>query len=234
MRPALSAACVLCAGALALLPQARPAAPPRPAPHTSPVDLALLPDGTRAVTANHTADSVSLIDLSSAKLLHEQPCGARPAAVACSRDGKRIAVSNLWAGTVSLFAVAGNALKPAGSVAVGPLPRGLAFAAGGLQYVAVSGADKVVTIDPASRKVTRSWPAPREPYTLAVSADGKRLAAASTRSGHVRLWDLSAGKLLWARKVEDAFNLRGLAFTPDGKALTCAQVVPRDCPAAAS
>src|SRR5262249_41566595 len=121
MRTTLPAACLLCAGALALLPHARTAAPPRPAPHRSPVDLALLPDGRRAVTANHTANSVSLVDLASGKLLHEQPCGARPAAVACSRDGKHVAVSNLWGGTVSLFEVAGDSLKPAGTVTVGPL-----------------------------------------------------------------------------------------------------------------
>src|SRR6516162_6348236 len=66
--------------------------------HRSPVDLALLPGGRFALTANSTADSVSLVDLEQGKVLAEQRCGHKPSAVACARDGKRAAVSNLWSG----------------------------------------------------------------------------------------------------------------------------------------
>src|SRR5262245_21542073 len=55
--------------------------------HRSPVDLALLVEGRRALTANHTADSVSLVDLASGKMLAELACGRKPVAVACSADG---------------------------------------------------------------------------------------------------------------------------------------------------
>src|SRR4051812_3879571 len=158
MRTTLAAVCVLILGT-ALLPSAgRPA--PRPAraePHRSPADLALLPGG-RALTANHGSDSLSLVDLAAGKVLAEAPCGRRPVAVACSADGRRAAVSNLWSGTLSLFAMDGPALRPAGRVAVGPFPRGLAFAPGGQLYAAVAGSDEVVTVDWSSRKVTRRRP----------------------------------------------------------------------------
>ena len=36
--------------------------------------------------------------------------------------------------------------------------------------------------------------------------------------------------MLWERRLEDAFNLRGLRFTPDGAALICAHVVRREFP----
>jgi cytochrome c peroxidase len=198
--------------------------------HRSPIDLALLPGGRLALIANHTADSVSLVDLEDGKVLAEQPCGRRPAAVACSSDGRLAAVSNLWSGTLSLFAVKGPALEPAGTLAVGPLPRSLVFAPAGTLHVALAGADEVVTVDAAARKVTHRWPAPCEPWSLAISADGKLLAAASARSGDVRLWDAHSGKLLWERRIEDAFNLRGLAFSPGGKSVVCAHVVRRDFP----
>src|SRR5207253_439587 len=97
-------------------------------------------------------------------------------------------------------------------------------------YVALSGADEVAAVDVPAGKVTHRWPAPREPWSLALSSDGKRLAAASGRSGDVRLWDTQSRKLLWERRVEDAFNLRGLAFSPDGKTVVCAHVVRRDFP----
>src|SRR5205807_10550727 len=114
--------------------------------------------------------------------------------------------------------------------AVGPLPRGLACSKDGRLFAAVSGADEVVTIDFPSRKVTRRWPAPREPWQPVLSDDERHLAVGGGRGGHVRLWELPAGKVVWTRKVEDGFNLRGLAFTPDGKALICAHVVRRAFP----
>src|SRR2546429_420802 len=113
MRTTLAALCVLTLGA-ALLPSAgRPA--PRPAragPHRSPADLALLPGG-RALTANHDSASLSLWALAAGRVLAGAPGGLGPVAVACSGDGRRAAVSNLWSDTLSLFEMDGRALKPA-------------------------------------------------------------------------------------------------------------------------
>jgi YVTN family beta-propeller protein len=203
--------------------------PGRPEPHRSPCDLAALPDGRRVLTANQGADSVSLVDVTAGRVLAELRCGRRPSAVAVSRDGQRAAVSNLWSGTVTILEVGDESLKAVGEVEVGPLPRGLAFA-GEMLYAAVAGADEVVCIDGRSAKVVRRWPAPREPHHLAVSADGRWLAAASTRSAQVRLWDTTTSKLAWEDAVGDAFNLRGLAFTPDGSGVVCAHTVRRSFP----
>jgi DNA-binding beta-propeller fold protein YncE len=199
-------------------------------PHRSPVDVALLPGGRLALTANYTADSLSLIDLNGGKVLAELPCGRKPVAVACSPDGHRVAVGNLWSGTLSLFEVEAASLKPAGTLAVGVLPRGLAFAEKGILYVALSGSDEIAVVDWDRRKIVQRWPAPREPRQIILSADGRFLAAASSRSAQVRLWDTNSGKLLWTRKIEDAFNLHGLAFAPDGKALIVAHVIKRSFP----
>jgi cytochrome c peroxidase len=195
------------------------------------VDLALLPGGRRALTANHTADTVSLIDLRQGKVLAEQPCGRRPAAVACRPDGRLAAVSCLWSGKVHFLEIRGDRLAPAGTLAVGPGPRGLVFAADGKTlYAAVAGAGQVAVIDVATRTVRRRLPAARDPGVLALCPDGRRLAAASTRTAQVRCWDAATGRLLWERTIEDAFNLAGLAFTPDGQALVCAHTVRRDFP----
>jgi hypothetical protein len=231
MRKLLPAALGLL-GLLVLFAPGRGNGPAPPAEkHRSPIDLAVLPGGKRALTANHTADSVSLVDLEQGKVLAEQPCGRKPAAVACSADGTRAAVGNFWSGTVTFLEIAEERLKPAGEVAVGPQPRGLVFAADGKTvHAAVAGADEVVGIDWGSGKITRRLAAPREPRHLALSADGKRLVAASTRSGEVRCWAADTGKLLWERHIEDAFNLRGLAFTPDGQSVVCAHVVRREFP----
>jgi DNA-binding beta-propeller fold protein YncE/mono/diheme cytochrome c family protein len=199
-------------------------------PHRSPVDVALLPGGRLALTANQTADSLSLVDLSAGKVLAELPCGRKPVAVACSPDGRHAAVSNLWPGTLSLFDIEGATIKPAGVVSVGIQPRGLVFPARGQVFLALSGSDEIAVFDWERRQIVQRWPAPREPRHLALSPDGRFLAAASSRSAQVRLWDTASGKLVWTRKCEDAFNLRSLAFMPDGKALILAHVVKRSFP----
>jgi cytochrome c peroxidase len=104
------------------------------------------------------------------------------------------------------------------------------FAGADRLYAAVAGRDEVVAIDWAGRKIVRRWPAEREPRHLALSADGRWLAAASSRSADVRLWDARTGKLAWERRLDDAFNLRDLTFTPDGRGLVCAHVVRRSFP----
>jgi DNA-binding beta-propeller fold protein YncE len=208
---------------------------PRPAekaePHRSPYDLALLPGGRLALTANHTADSASLVDLAEGKVLAEAPCGRKPASVAVSADGKRAAVSNLWSDTLSLFEIDGVKLRPLGEVAVGHQPRGVAFAPDGKSlFVALAGADEVAQLDWAKREVARRLPAPREPRRVAVTKDGKRLVAASMRSSQVRCWDAATSKLAWERAVDNAFNLLGLALTPDDLEVVTAQVHTRHHP----
>src|SRR5271166_918927 len=94
----------------------------RALPHRSPCDLALLPGGRLALTANQTSDSASLVDLVAGKVLDEIACGRRPAAVACSADGRRAAISNLWSGTVTVLAVDGQHLRSACCIDVGPQP----------------------------------------------------------------------------------------------------------------
>lgn len=202
-----------------------------PVTHRSPVDIAILPDGRCALAVNHAADAVALIDLESRTILHEARTGRKPAAVAVHPDGKQAAVSNHWSHDVHLFSIERNKLVRQATVAVGPLPRGLRYSKEGDQlFVAVAGADEVAAIDVAARKVVRRWPAPREPRELALSADGRWLAVASSRSGQVRCIDLKTHTMHWEKQIDAAFNLRGLAFTPDGQYIVCAHVVRRDLP----
>jgi YVTN family beta-propeller protein len=200
-------------------------------PHRSPTHLVLLPDGKRVVTANHGADSVSLVDIQEGKVLAEVKSGKRPVAVACTADGKRVAVSNLWSASVTLFDVEAATLKKTGELEVGVLPRSLAFAPDGKTlYVALAGEDAVVALDWKNNKVLQRWSAPREPRVLALSPDGKLLAAASTRTAKIFCWNTETGARLWQRKIEDSFDLHGLAFEPNGQWLVCSHEVKRSFP----
>jgi cytochrome c peroxidase len=206
-------------------------AQPPPGPHRSPIDVAILGDGRFALVANHTADSISLVDLEGRRVATEKRVGRKPVAIAVAADGRRAAVSNLWSASVTLLHIDGESLVDFREIHVGNFPRGIVFApAGDRLFVAVAGEDEVAEIDCAAGKVTRRWSAPREPRQLALSGDGKWLAAASSRSAQVRCWNLESGRLHWERDIADAFNLRGLSFSPENDAVICAHVVRRDFP----
>jgi cytochrome c peroxidase len=193
--------------------------------------LVLLPGGERALTANQSSNSLSLVSLTDGRILAEAPCGQKPVAVAYTRDGKQAAVSNLWSSTVTRFEIHQAELRNLGEIEVGTFPRALIFSIdGSTLYVALAGDDAVVELDCRTGKVTQRWPAPREPRHLALSTDGQWLAAASSRSGEVRCWNTATRQLYWERKIEDSFNLRGLVFTADGQALICAHNIRREFP----
>ena len=196
--------------------------------HRSPIDVAVLPDGRRAITANFGADSASLVDLELGTVLAEVVCGRKPAGVAISPDGKRAAVSNSWSNTVSLFNVVESGLQPVSAVATGDQPRSLVFAAEGASiFVGLAGAGEIAQIAWPSGHVLRKLAAPSGPHRLVLSHDGKFLAAASGRSCQVRCWNVQTGALLWERTIHDAFNLHGLTFSPDDKELVATHIHDR-------
>jgi len=196
--------------------------------YRSPIDVAVLPDGFRALTANYSADSVSLVDFQKGERLAEIPVGRKPAGVACSPDGKWAAVANSWSGSITLLEIGDMALRSTGEVRVGDQPRSLVFSADGRSlFVGLAGSGEVVQVDCKARSITRRWNAPTEPRRLALSHDGMYLAAASGRSCDVRCWNLETGALVWERKIVDAFNLHGLAFSPDDKELVAAHIHDR-------
>jgi cytochrome c peroxidase len=221
-------AIALCGVGLGVAQMLCSAPEPRSEPHRSPVDVVVLGNSQRALTANQTSDSVSLLDLAEGKVLAEQTCGRKPAALACSPDGRRAAVSNLWSGTLTLLDVEDAALRSVGNMPVGAMPRGVVFAPDGNSlYVALAGANEVVQVSWETGKVLRRWPAEGEPRRLALTRDGRYLAAASGRSAQVRCWDTRTGKQLWERKLYDTFNLHGLALSPDDKELITSHMCDR-------
>src|SRR5262249_48521826 len=93
----------------------------RPGPELprSPTGLALLPGGRFALTANRTANSVSLVDLDTGQVLADQAVGQQPIAVAVSREGTRAAVACWWSGTVTLLDLTNHRFHEIATVPVG-------------------------------------------------------------------------------------------------------------------
>lgn len=183
----------------------------------SPMDLILTADGKRALTANATADSVSLVDIAAGTVLAEAKVGAHPFCVALSRDGALAIVSNQEGNSVSLLDVLRDGLHVRATLPVGDEPRGVAFAPDGKQaFVALSGEDSVAVVDVPARKVTAHLLVGVEPWHLALTPDGKRLAVGNARSQDMSVIDVAARRVAYTVKLR-GHNVRHVAVSPDGQ-----------------
>lgn len=201
---------------LALLLSALSRSAPPTERDRSPSDLALSADGRWAVTANTTADTASLVDLSAGVVAAEVPVGRRPFAVALSRDGKRAVVTNWLSNTATLLEVAPPAMRVSATIPVGEEPRGVALTPEGTRaFVALAGEDRLAVIDLNARRVLRQVEVGSEPWHVALSPDGQRLAVGNVRSQDITVLDAASLEVSHVVRLRGR-NVRHLAFSPDG------------------
>lgn len=176
----------------------------------SPLAVALSPNGRYCVTANHTAGSVSLVDLKSGRVVNELQCGNGPVDVVWVGD-ETILVSLLDDDSVAVLGRRGNRLKQVQVIPVGDEPRGIAVLAVRSQrraFVALAGVDRVAVIDLKTHAVIKRIPVGGIPRTLAVSPDGKWLVTCCNVPGELFVHDTATYKLVSRRTIfDDGFSL---------------------------
>ena len=183
----------------------------------SPVSLAIFQSGNRLVTANQTSGSVSLVDTTTRKVLHELPTGDKPAGIAVTADGKTAVVSHWYGYDVAVLKIEGDRLSVLGRIEVGPEPRGVAISNDSKSaYVAVGVSDEIVRIDLSGLKISGRVTVGREPRSISISPDGKTLVTTNARSKSFSVVDLASFKKT-RDLVIDGDNLRQSAISPDGK-----------------
>ena len=207
--------------ALAIVVAARPvaagAAEDDPGPHRSPVALALSADGSRLLTANQSSRSVSLIDTSTAKVLHEVETGDRPSGIALAAEGRRGVVAHWFGSDLAVLEIGPDRLEIIGRVEVGPEPRGVAIGRDGrTAFVAVGAADEVVRVDLDRLEVDGRLAVGREPRGLALSPDGRRLAVGNARSQSLSIIDIEGWAIVATIPIEGD-NLRQVAVDAKGQ-----------------
>jgi len=182
----------------------------------SPVDLLLLPDESRIVTANQTANSITLLDVSDGKIVAEAKCGVRPTSLAITADGQRVLATATFSGELFVYSLSEDRLEQVGKVVLGFEPRGVVISPDGkTAYVALSTAASVAVIDIDRCEVIDRIAVGRWPRYLAISPDGKRLAAGCNGDGGVSVVDTLARKQLY---LEDflGLNLGQMQVSNDG------------------
>ena len=189
----------------------------------SPMEVVLTPDGKYALTANRTAGTVSLVDLSVGKVVSEVAVGVQgsePFGLAIDQKGKRAIVTNYGAGTVSVLALLGDKLTDKltleYTLPVGDEPRGVAITGDGTKaYVALSGEDAIVRLDLEKKKVTMRFATDWEPWYVVLTPNEERLAVGCTRARKVQIFATNIGKQEFEVNIL-GHNLRRFAISADG------------------
>lgn len=183
----------------------------------SPRSVAVSSNGRYVVTANTTADTVSLVDIQAGKVVAEVAVGRKPFEVVFTDNDTSAVVSNQFGDSLTFLSVKPTGLTVAATLAIGDEPRGLAVAPNGKTlYVALSGESGLASIDLAKRTILKKVAVGREPWYVGVSPDGKKVVVGASRSESAVVLDATTLEENYSIKLR-GHNVRQIAFTPDSK-----------------
>ena len=159
--------------------------------HTSPI--AIDPTGTLLFVVHPDADSVSVVDLASRKIVHELLLAAAapsvdelgryapavgPRALALDSAGRTLYVTGQWSGRVYAIDVASGTISRTTPAAVCSEPIGVLVSADDAKvFVACAQDDEVVELAASDLSLVAAVPCPRKPWALAWAPDGTTLYA---------------------------------------------------------
>ncbi|MCA9114481.1 MAG: hypothetical protein KDA79_05305, partial [Planctomycetaceae bacterium] len=211
-------------------------------PHRSPVSLAVSTDGRWALTANSTADTVSLVDLAAGCLVQELHCGRFPQDVLWTGPHSA-AVSLRDDGTVQLLEFQKGQLRTDRTIRVGESPHGLAVlpATDSAEaaspetdrslFVALAGDDEIVQISLNSGKITRRMQTGGIPRELCIAPNGRWLISCCNIPGPLVVHEIATGKELSCRNIfDDGFNLGQPVVLPDSSEVIIPSQINRAFP----
>jgi len=132
---------------------------------TSPVAVAVTPDGKHAYVANAGSNNVSVIATASNTVVATVPVGFLPDAVAVAPDGKHAYVANRGSNNVSVIATASNTVVA--TVTVGFEPVGVAVTPDG-KHVYVANGRTVSVIATATNTVVATVTVETQPFGVGI------------------------------------------------------------------
>lgn len=167
-----------------------------------PSDVAFSKAGTKAFIVNRGSDSVSVVRLSTGKVVNTIEVGGRPTGISISPGGKRLLVSNNSSGTVSLLNPAGGS-KGLGSklatIDVGASPTGTYIVDKDKAYVALSGSNELAIVDLTAKKKSGQVAVGSSPS--AVLGKGSRAYVTNRDSGSVSIINTEDDSVIKTVKV---------------------------------
>ncbi len=148
--------------------------------YKTPVDLCVSPNGSRLYVANEKANSISVVDAHTGRVLGEISVGRKPHGVAISGDGLTVYVTCRFSD--ALYVIDAVRMEVAGVVAVGTDPHGVVVTNDGQRvYVANTGENSVSVIDTRRGVETKRLQAGSAPWGLAIGSGGSSVYATHVR-----------------------------------------------------
>jgi len=146
-----------------------------------------------------------------------------PLEVLLSPDGARLFV--LCQGSEEIRVLDAKSYAVIKKIAVGRVPRGLAFSPDGKRlFVTNSWDDTISVIDTATLTVVATWPVGAEPSSVVEDGEGKRLFVANRISNDVAVLDADTGSE--EKRLLAGRGASYLAMSPDGKKIYATHVYP--------
>lgn len=194
----------------------------------SPLALSGL-QGSLCLTANHTGRSVSLVDVTSGRVLQELMVGIGPTDIAWVNETTAI-VSLLHDDAIAIISRDKDRLDLVRTIPVGDEPRGLAISNDHKSvYVALAGEDVVAQVDIATSSVVTKLATAGIPKTVRVSPDGRFLVTSTAVPATIYVHDLESKQLLSERRLFDgAFNPGVPVISKDSQMLVIPHAVNRE------
>ena len=226
--------CLLCTigvallGSLGLFLPSRATAPSEPGLRLrQPVALVLADGGKRLFVANQRSGTVSVIDTTSLQTVAELDAGRRLADLALVPGTRTLVVVDEAADQLILFALGGRVPRLVCRVPVVPGPVSVQVAGGGVRcFVASLWARRLAAVDlalpeknkDARVRLVKTIGLPFAPRRQLLAPDGARLIVADSFGGRLAVVDVERGEVESVRRIP-AHNIRGLAWSADGKDL---------------
>ncbi|MGP0067093.1 MAG: YncE family protein, partial [Isosphaeraceae bacterium] len=212
-----------------------PAAPSPPARRVrQPAALAVLDGGKTILAANRRSGSISVIDAGSRRVVAEHEIGHGLADLAVLPGGRHLLALDQAGHDLILLSFQNSSIRILERRRIGPDPVRLVVSADGSSCVAASLWSRRLTFvglaprEPEDKHpglaIVGSLELPFCPRELAVFPGGTKLAVADAFGGRIAVVDLRRRAIDSVRSLP-AHNIRGLAFSPDGRALLIAHQV---------
>jgi len=185
---------------------------------SSPSDIAISPDGTRAYVTTKGNASVAVINTATNTVVTNVRVGSTPLGVAVSPDGKRVYVTNGGSSTVSVIAAdtVNNTYAEVSRIKVGSQPSGIAVSPDGTRlYVTLRYTDSLATVNLANNALTtvKVGDSPRD---VALTPDGTR-AFVTNYDGTVTVIDTTTNtRAATITTGGPKYQPVGVAISPDG------------------
>ncbi|UUO06387.1 c-type cytochrome [Blastopirellula sp. J2-11] len=185
--------------------------------YRSPVDVAIGPQAKWLLAANQTSGTLSLVDLSTGRVLDEIPVGARPSYVVLCADGQTALVSAADDGLLVKVQIDAGKLTKIADIDVGFDPHGVAVRKDGTRaFVALPSGHAVGVVDLVqNRLIEHSYPGPLPRY-LTLSPDDSRLAVGLSGDGTIAVMETVGNSVLYATRIK-GLNIGHMKTSADGK-----------------